>query len=251
MYLLSLNGGDGWSTRGRQFLLPAPLRVLARVWFTDFWIAVTRLWRRHGASARALKENDRLALVDGDIGDVAVADEILRTALDRFGSVDALVNNAGIFLAKPFLDYTMEDWGKLSRVNAEGFLHITQRAVRQMVAQQRPGSVVTLTTSRVANPVAKSPAAVAILTKGGLEAATRSLALEFASQQIRFNAVAPGTVDTPMQAGKPEQELKALSPMGVIVSVSEIVSAVIYLTEAPSVTGEVLHVDGGAHGGRW
>lgn len=196
-------------------------------------------------------DSAQLALVDGDIGDPSAADALMNTAMDRFGAVHALVNNAGIFAAKPFLDYTVEDYRKFSSVNVEGFLHITQRVVRQMLTQQLPGSIVTLTTSRVANPIAGSPGSVPLITKGGLETASRSLALEFAPQQIRFNVVAPGTVDTPMQAGKPREALQKLSPMGSIVEVSEIVAAILYLTEAKSVTGEVIYVDGGAHSGKW
>lgn len=206
---------------------------------------------RHITSGTDLKHSELLAMVDGDIADAATASEIISTAVTRFGRVDALVNSAGLFLSKPFVDYTLEDLQNLSEVNVLGFFHVTQQFVRQVLKQRTPGSVVTLTTSRVSNPIAGSPSAVPMLSKGGLEAATRSLANEFAQQQIRFNAVAPGTVDSPMQKGKPEALLRGLSPMGILVAIPEIVDAVVYLTESTSVTGEVLHVDGGAHVGKW
>src|SRR5271163_1111989 len=199
----------------------------------------------------AFKASERLALVDGNIGESAVAEKIVETAITRFGSIDGLVNNAGIFFAKAFTDYTAEDFEALSSVNLEGFLYFTQGAVRQMLSQKSGGSVVTITTSLVVNPIAGVTASVPMITKGGLEAVTRSLASEYAKEHIRFNAVAPGIVDTPMHATNPKEFLKTLSPMGTISSVDDIVDAVVYLTEARNVTGEVLHVDGGSHQGRW
>ena len=194
---------------------------------------------------------DRLALVDGNIGDVAVAAKIVETAITRFGSIDALVNNAGIFFSKAFTDYTTEDFEALSTVNLKGFLYVTQGSVKQMLMQKRGGSVVSITASTVVNPIAGVLGSVPMITKGGIEAATRSLASEYAKQHIRFNAVAPGIVDTPMHTNESKDFLKTLSPMGTISSVSDIADAVVYLTEARNITGEVLHVDGGAHQGRW
>ncbi|MBB5328812.1 SDR family NAD(P)-dependent oxidoreductase [Tunturiibacter gelidoferens] len=196
-------------------------------------------------------ESERLALVDGNIGESAVAAKIVETAITRFGSIDALVNNAGIFFAKPFTEFTAEDFEALSTVNLKGFLHVTQGSVKQMLTQKKGGSVVTITASQVVNPIAGLPASVPMITKGGLEAATRSLAIEYAKEHIRFNAVAPGIVDTPMHVNNPKDFLKTLSPMGTISSVNDIVDAIVYLTEARNVTGEVLHVDGGSHQGRW
>jgi NAD(P)-dependent dehydrogenase (short-subunit alcohol dehydrogenase family) len=161
------------------------------------------------------------------------------------------VNNAGIFFTKSFTDYTAEDFKALSNTNLEGFLHVTQGAVKQMLSQKSGGSVVSITTSLVVNPIAGVTASVPMITKGGLEAVTRSLASEYAKEHIRFNAVAPGTVDTPLHKNNPKEFLKSLSPMGTISEVSDIVDAVVYLTEARQVTGEVLHVDGGAHSGKW
>ncbi|MGD0891431.1 MAG: SDR family oxidoreductase [Terracidiphilus sp.] len=198
-----------------------------------------------------LKASDRLALVDGHIGDSTVAAQIVETAIAKFGSIDGLVNNAGIFVAKPFTEYTADDFKALSSVNLEGFLYITQEAVKQMLSQKSGGSVVTITTSLVVNPNASVTCSVPMITKGGLETVTRTLATEYAKDHIRFNAVAPGIVDTPMHATHPKDYLKSLSPMGTISDVGEITDAIVYLTEARTVTGEVLHVDGGSHSGKW
>jgi NAD(P)-dependent dehydrogenase (short-subunit alcohol dehydrogenase family) len=196
-------------------------------------------------------ESAQLALVDGGIGDAAVAAKVVETAISKFGSIDALVNNAGIFFTKAFTDYTAEDFKALSNTNLEGFLYVTQGSVKQMLAQKSSGSVVNITTSLVANPIAGVTVSVPMITKGGLEAVTRTLASEYAKEHIRFNAVAPGIVDTPLHKDDPKEFLKTLSPMGTISEVSDIVDAVVYLTEARQVTGEVLHVDGGAHSGKW
>lgn len=196
-------------------------------------------------------ETDRLAVVQGDIGDPSVACEIAATAIKRFGSIDGVVNNAGIFFTRPFTDYTADDFRKLSRTNIEGYIHITQLAVKQMLAQKSGGSVTCVTTAMVEHPIAGVNASFVMITKGGLEAITRSLALEYAKEAIRFNAVAPGIVDTPMHADDPKDFLRTLSPMGAISDVADIVDAIVYLTDARHVTGEVLHVDGGAHNGKW
>jgi NAD(P)-dependent dehydrogenase (short-subunit alcohol dehydrogenase family) len=195
--------------------------------------------------------SDHLALVGGDIGDCAVATKIVEAAVRKFGSIDALVNNAGIFFTKAFTDYKAEDFKALTSTNLEGFLYVTQGAVKQMLVQKSGGSVVTITASLAANPIAGITASVPMITKGGLEAVTLSLATEYAKEKIRFNAVAPGVVDTPLHKNNPKDFLKTLSPMGTISDVADIVEAVIYLTEARQVTGEVLHVDGGAHSGKW
>ena len=196
-------------------------------------------------------KSDHLALVDGSIGENAVASKVVETAVQKFGSIDALVNNAGIFSTRPFTDYTAEDFKALSSTNLEGFIYVTQGAVKQMLAQKSGGSVVSITASLVNNPIAGVTASVPMITKGGLEAVTLSLATEYAKQKIRFNAVAPGVVDTPLHKNNPKPFLKTLSPMGTISDVKDIVDAVVYLTEARHVTGEVLHVDGGAHSGKW
>ena len=143
-----------------------------------------------------LKRSDNLVLVDGDIALDATAEKIVATAVQRFGSIDALVNNAGIFLAKPFTDYTPEDFRALSSTNLDGFLYITQRVIKRLLAQERGGSVVTISASIADHPLAALPASVPMITKGGLNAITRSLAMEYAKQGIRVNAVAPGVVET-------------------------------------------------------
>ena len=199
----------------------------------------------------AFTPSDKLALVDGDIGEAATALRIAETAVERFGSIDVLVNNAGIFFTKPFTDYTAEDFRSLVSTNLEGFLYVTQLAIKRMLAQESGGSIVTVTASLVDNPIAGINAAVPMITKGGLNAVTRNLAMEYAKEGIRVNAVAPGVVDTPLHKDNPRDFLKTLSPMGRIADVRDIAHAVLYLTEASQVTGEVLHVDGGAHFGKW
>ena len=192
-----------------------------------------------------------LALVDGDIGDSNTAARIADTALSRFGRIDVLVNNAGIYFSKPFTDYTIDDLRSLVSVNIEGFFFISQLVIRQMLAQKTGGSIVNITSTLVEHPISGSNSSVPMLTKGGLQAVTRSLAMEYVKQGIRVNAVAPGVVDTPMHKDDPKNLLKTLQPMGQISEVKDIVDAILYLTEASQVTGEVLHVDGGAHVGKW
>jgi NAD(P)-dependent dehydrogenase (short-subunit alcohol dehydrogenase family) len=202
-------------------------------------------------TASTFAATDRLAVVRGDIGDPSTAHEIASTAIGTFGSIDGVVNNAGIFFTKPFTEYTTEDFQKLSGTNLLGYIYLTQLAVRQMLTQNSGGSVTCVTTSLVQHPIAGVNASFVMVTKGGLEAITRSLAMEYVKEGIRFNAVAPGIVDTPMHASDPKEFLKTLSPMGEISDVADIVDAIVYLAEARHVTGEVLHVDAGAHIGKW
>jgi len=195
--------------------------------------------------------SDRVALVNGDIGEPATAGRIVETALSRFQSIDALVNNAGIFFIKPFTDYTAEDIRSLVATNVEGFVYVTQLAVKQMLAQKSGGSIVTITAALARNPIRGAPAAVPMITKGGLETITQHLALEYAKDGIRVNAVAPGVVLTPMHRKTPNDVMESLSPMGRPSTVKDITDAVMYLTDAATVTGDILYVDGGAHFGRW
>jgi NAD(P)-dependent dehydrogenase (short-subunit alcohol dehydrogenase family) len=206
---------------------------------------------RNMTKSGAFAPSDKLALVDGDIGEAATAAKIVETATSKFRSIDALVNNAGIFFAKPFTNYTADDFKSLTSTNLEGFIYITQLAIKQMLAQKSGGSIVSITTTLVEHPIAGVTASIAMITKGGIQAITRSLAMEYAKDGIRVNAVAPGVVDTPMHKNDPRDFLKSLSPLGRIVDVQDIADAVLYLTEARQVTGEVLHVDGGAHVGKW
>jgi NAD(P)-dependent dehydrogenase (short-subunit alcohol dehydrogenase family) len=195
--------------------------------------------------------SDCVALVDGHIGDPATAAKIIETALARFKSIDALVNNAGIFFTKPFTEYTVEDFRSLVSTNLEGFLYITQLSVKQMLSQKTGGSIVTITAALARNPIRGVPAAVPMITKGGLETITQHLAMEYAKDGIRVNAVAPGAVYTPLHRNTPKDVMESLSPMGRPSTVKDIADAVMYLTEAATVTGDILYVDGGAHFGRW
>jgi NAD(P)-dependent dehydrogenase (short-subunit alcohol dehydrogenase family) len=199
----------------------------------------------------AFEPTERLALVEGDIGEASTAAKIASTAMSSFGSIDGVVNNAGIFFTKPFLDYTAHDFEKLSETNLKGYIYITQLAVKQMLAQRTGGSVTCISSAMVEHPIAGVNASIPMITKGGLEAITRSLAMEYAKEGIRFNAIAPGVVDTPMHANDSKESLKSLSPMGSIPEIEDIVEAVVDLTEARYVTGEVLHVDAGMHNGKW
>lgn len=206
---------------------------------------------RQVSASDAFRASSQLALVDGDIGDPETAAKVTETAIARFGTIDALVNNAGIFFTKPFVDYTIEDFRKLSSTNLEGFIHLTQRVVKQMLAQKSGGSIVSITTPLIDHPIAGLTASVAMMTKGGIDAISKNLAMEYARDGIRVNTVAPGVVDTPLHKDNPKDFLRTLSPMGSISDVRDIVDAVIFLTEARNVTGEVLNVDGGAHLGKW
>jgi NAD(P)-dependent dehydrogenase (short-subunit alcohol dehydrogenase family) len=206
---------------------------------------------RNITNSGAFEASDKLVLVDGDIAEAATAEKLAEVAQNKFGSIDALVNSAGIYYSKPFTDYTLDDLRSFVSVNVEGFLFISQLAIRQMLAQNTGGSIINLTSTMVDNPIAGINATIPMMTKGALAAVTRSLAMEYAKQGIRVNAVAPGIVDTPMHKDDPKGFLKSLQPMGQISEVKDIVDAIVYLTEAGQVTGEVLHVDGGAHVGRW
>jgi NAD(P)-dependent dehydrogenase (short-subunit alcohol dehydrogenase family) len=202
------------------------------------------------ANSRSIKPDtsaDVLA-VAGDISDPAIADRVIGSAVEQFGRVDTLVNNAGIFIAKPFIDYTEADFTRKLSVNLAGFFHVSQRAVRQMLTQGG-GHIVNLTTMLVGQPVKSVPSALASLTKGGLDAVTRSLAIEYADRGIRVNAVAPGIIKTPMNSPETHDFLAGLHPLNRMGEVAEVVQAVLYLESAQFVTGETLHVDGGAHAG--
>ncbi|MBT2119162.1 SDR family oxidoreductase [Dyella sp. LX-66] len=186
--------------------------------------------------------------VAGDIAERAVAERIVAEALARFGRIDTLVNNAGIFTAKPFTAFTAEDYAANIAVNLTGFFHITQLAIAEM-ERQGSGHVVSVTTSLTDHAIDGVPAALAALTKGGLNAATKSLAIEYAKRGVRVNAVSPGVIKTPMHAPETHGFLAALHPVGRMGEVADIVDAVLYLDSAGFVTGEILHVDGGQSAG--
>ena len=204
---------------------------------------------RQITKSKALTPSRDLVLVDGDIASPDVAARVIEAA-DQFGGVDLLVNNAGVFIAKPFTQYTTEDLAALVSTNLNGFFHVTQLAVRSMQAR-KSGHVVTISTSLADQPIAGMSASIPILTKGGLNAVTRALAIEHATQGIRFNAVAAGIIDTPMHNRESHGFLRQLHPIARLGTTAEIVDAVRFLDDAPFVSGEVLHVDGGAHAGKW
>jgi NAD(P)-dependent dehydrogenase (short-subunit alcohol dehydrogenase family) len=200
--------------------------------------------------SQSLSASPSLVLVDGDIGKQETAGKAVDAAIKHFRTIDVLVNNAGIFRTKPFTDFTTEDFNALVSTNLFGFLYITQLTVKQML-KQKSGNVVTISASLVDQPFTGEKASVSMITKGGLNAVTRSLAIEYAKEGIRFNAVAPGVVNTPLHKDDPKDVLKSFQPMGRIVEIKDVVDAVLYLAQADQVTGEILHVDGGAHAGRW
>ncbi|MGN7771777.1 SDR family NAD(P)-dependent oxidoreductase [Phyllobacterium sp. 22552] len=187
--------------------------------------------------------------VPGDIVNPATADRVVQEAIQKFGRIDTLVNNAGVFLAKPFVEFTQEDFDHNMGVNVAGFFHITQRAAKHMI-DQGSGHIISVTTSLVEQPIAGVPSALASLTKGGLNAVTQELAIEFATRGIRVNAVAPGIIKTPMNPPETHGFLSALHPVGRMGEIRDIVEAVLYLESASFVTGEILHVDGGQQAGR-
>jgi NAD(P)-dependent dehydrogenase (short-subunit alcohol dehydrogenase family) len=204
------------------------------------------------ANSRNIRPSDReeVVTVAGDIGDRNVAAEVATTAVERFGRIDTLINNAGIFVGKPFIEYTEEDFRQTVDVNLGGFFHVTQFVAQQMLMQGY-GHIVQITTTLVDQPLVEVAAGLASLTKGGLDAITRSLAIEYAKQRVRVNAVAPGVVRTPMHAPETLDFLAGLHPMGRLGEIEDVVEAILYLERAHFVTGETLHVDGGQHAGHW
>jgi NAD(P)-dependent dehydrogenase (short-subunit alcohol dehydrogenase family) len=211
--------------------------------FRDAGYAVVATSRSIGGS-----EDAGLVTVRGDIAEAETARRVVDLALDRFGRIDSLINNAGIFIGKPFTDYTPEDFAAISAVNLAGFFYITQYTIRHMITQGG-GHVVNVTTSLVDHADSKRPAALASLTKGGLAAVTRSLAVEFASHRVRVNAVALGVIETPEHDHASYEGLGALHPLGRVGEVSDVVDGILYLEQATFVTGEVLHIDGGQAAG--
>ena len=205
---------------------------------------------RNVSRAKTLTASDNLMLVDGDVGDPSAARSLIERAVQQFGKVDVLINNAGIFVPKPFTDYTTEDFGRVVSTNLAGFFYVSQQAARHM-RQKGGGHILTISTTLAQQPVAGVNAALTNLTKGGLDSVTRALAIEYAAEGIRVNAIAPGIVDTPMHKPENHETLKRLHPIARLASVEEIVDAALFLVRAPFITGEVLYVDGGAHAGKW
>jgi NAD(P)-dependent dehydrogenase (short-subunit alcohol dehydrogenase family) len=209
---------------------------------------LTAGFRRAGysvvATSRSIRPSDDpdVLAVQGDIAEVDTAQRVVEHALDRFGRIDSLINNAGVYIGKPFTDYTLEDYAAVTAVNLARFFRVTQRAIRQMVTQGG-GHIVNITASLVDHANSKSPSALASLTKGGLAAVTRSLATEYASRGVRVNAVAPGVIQTPLSDPTSYEGMAA--PLGRIGKISDIVDGILYLEQATFVTGETLHIDGG------
>ena len=198
-------------------------------------------------SIRPSGEPDVLA-VAGDIAEAETAQRVVDQALVRFGRIDTLINDAGIFIGKPFTEYTPDDYAAMTAVNLAGFFHITQRAVRQMV-DQGGGHIVNVTTSLVEHARSASPSALAALTKGGLNAVTRSLAIEYAARGVRVNAVSLGVIKTPAHDPASYDGMAAVHPLGRAGEISDVVEGILYLERATFVTGETLHIDGGQAAG--
>jgi NAD(P)-dependent dehydrogenase (short-subunit alcohol dehydrogenase family) len=205
---------------------------------------------RNITKANPFAATANVAPVDGDIGDPATAARIVDTAVSRFGRIDVLINNAGVFISKPFTEYTAEDFNRLVSTTLAGFLYVSQLAVKQML-RQKSGSIINVSTTLVDQPIAGVGAAVQIMAKGALNAVTRALAIEYAKEGIRVNTIAAGVIDTPMHKPEAHAFLKGLQPVGRIGQVKEVVDAALFLTDAIFTSGEILHVDGGAHAGKW
>jgi NAD(P)-dependent dehydrogenase (short-subunit alcohol dehydrogenase family) len=202
------------------------------------------------ATSRSIEpsDDDAILAVPGDIADRKTAERAISEGVSRFGRIDTLINNAGIFIAKPFTQYTEDDYAVYLGTNVTGFFHMTQLAIAEM-EKQGSGHIVQISTSLVDNPIAGLPSVLASLTKGGLNSATRSLAIEYAKRGIRVNAVALGTIKTPMHPKQTHAQLVALHPVGHMGEISDVVDAILYLESANFVTGEILHVDGGQSAG--
>jgi NAD(P)-dependent dehydrogenase (short-subunit alcohol dehydrogenase family) len=202
------------------------------------------------ANSRTIKpsEDGAVLTISGDISEPATTDRIIGEALDRFGRIDTLINNAGIFIAKPFTDYTADDYASVVAVNLTGFFTLTQRAIAEML-KRSGGHIVNITTTLADYPNSSVPSVLAALTKGGVASATKSLAIEYASRGIRVNAVSPGVIQTPMNAPGTYDALATLHPVGRLGQVSDIVDGILFLESSPFITGEILHIDGGQSAG--
>jgi NAD(P)-dependent dehydrogenase (short-subunit alcohol dehydrogenase family) len=217
---------------------------------------IVKAYRRIGyrvvACSRSMPKSDDPAIlvIEGDITRPETAERIVGVATERFGRIDTLVNNAGVFIAKPFTDYSEQDFTTMLAVNLAGFFHLSQKAAAWML-RMGSGHIVNITATIAEQPMAALAATLAVLTKGGLNATTRALAIEYASRGIRVNAVSPGAIKTPMHSPQTHKFLSGLQPMGRMGETQDVVDAVMYLEGATFITGEILHVDGGASAGRW
>jgi NAD(P)-dependent dehydrogenase (short-subunit alcohol dehydrogenase family) len=224
-------------------------------------LGITRALLEHGfcvvansrtiSKSKGLKPSADLVLVDGDIGKKETAVKVVDAAVRNFGRVDLLVNNAGIYMPKPFTEYTPEDFEAMIGTNVAGYFFVTQQAVAQM-RQQKSGHIVSISTVLTDQPLAGAPISLPVITKATIPAFGRALAMEYVADGIRVNTISPGVVDTPMHANDDHEVLKKLSPARRLVQVSEIVDALLYLQSAPMVNGENIRIDGGAHAGaKW
>ena len=215
---------------------------------------LTKAYRERGyaviAAARSIgpSEDSGIVAVEGDIADPDTAQRTVDAAIERFGRIDTLINNAGIYIGKPFTDYTLADFNALVAVNLAGFFHMTTRTIKHMLDQRR-GHVVNVSTALVEHADSSRPAALPVLTKGGLVAVTKSLAIEYASHGLRVNAVSLGVIKTPVHDESSYAGMGALHPVGRVGEIEDVVGGVLYLESAPFVTGEVLHIDGGQSAG--
>jgi NAD(P)-dependent dehydrogenase (short-subunit alcohol dehydrogenase family) len=205
---------------------------------------------RHATTAGTLAPADNLMLVDGDVADPETAQRLVATAEAKFDGVDVLINNAGIFVPKRFVECTAEDFQRVVSTNLAGFFHISQQAVLSML-RKGGGQIINISTTLAQQPIAGVNAALTSLTKGGLDSVTRQLAIEFAKEGIRVNAIAPGIVDTPMHKPQHHERLKEMHPIKRLATVQEIVEAALFLVRSSFITGEILYVDGGAQAGKW
>jgi NAD(P)-dependent dehydrogenase (short-subunit alcohol dehydrogenase family) len=205
---------------------------------------------RTATKSKELKAGENLVLVDGDAGRKDTAVKVTNAAIDKFGRIDMLVNNAGIFMSKPFTDYTEEDFALMISTNVASFFYMTQQVVPHMT-KQKDGHVVSISTTLTDQPLAGVPAALPVITKTALNGVAKELAIEYATSNIRFNVVSPGTIDTPMHANGDHEALKKLSPLHRLGTTDDIIQAILFLDSAKFITGENVRVDGGAHAGKW
>jgi NAD(P)-dependent dehydrogenase (short-subunit alcohol dehydrogenase family) len=221
-------------------------------------LGITRVLLQHGyrvvansrtiTHAKALEPSSNLVLVDGDVGNKEIAIKVVDTALELFNRIDLLVNNAGIYMAKAFTEYTPDDFETMIHTNVAGYFFVTQQTVAQML-KQKSGHIVSISTVLTDQPLAGAPIALPVITKSTIPAFSRALAMEYVTDGIRANTISPGVVDTPMHANDDHEALKKLNPMRRLIQVSEIVDALLFLESAPMVNGENLRIDGGAHAG--